>query len=86
MSNQQATQPEATQPEVSQSTEVQPPQLNLQHLINVLNIIDLSSQRGAFRATELEGIGNSYNAIKRFLEYHQQKLLEQQEQQEQQES
>ena len=90
MSNEQTSTPEVssesqstTQPTTQPNTEQQapPPQISLQHLTNLLNIVDLSSQRGAFRATELEGIGSTYNTIKRFIEYQQQLIQESQESQ-----
>ena len=68
--------PTPTTTPTKQEQPQQPPQLTLQHLTNVLNIFDLASQRGAFRATELEGIGATYNALRRFVEYQQQLLQE----------
>ena len=44
------------------------PSLTLQDLITVAQIIQLSSQRGAFRAEELEGIGGLYNKLIAFLQ------------------
>tara|TARA_Y100001970_G_scaffold251998_1_gene325414 strand:- start:1943 stop:2239 length:297 start_codon:yes stop_codon:yes gene_type:complete len=54
----------------------QPPRLTLQALASALGIIDLASQRGSFRATELEGIGATYNSLKRFVEYQQNRLAQ----------
>ena len=46
-----------------------PPQITLQHLKNVLTIIQTSSKRGAFNADELELVGSTYRSIKDFLEH-----------------
>ena len=54
----------------------QPPRLTLQVLASALGIIDLASQRGSFRATELEGIGATYNSLRRFVEYQQNRLAQ----------
>lgn len=42
--------------------------INLTDLQNVLVIIDLASNRGAFRGNELEPIGQLYNKIGRFVQ------------------
>jgi len=45
-----------------------PPNLTLQDLILVAQIIQLTTQRGAFRAEELQNIGALYNKLIAFLE------------------
>lgn len=42
--------------------------INLQDLILVAQIIQLSTQRGAFRAEELQNVGTLYNKLIAFLE------------------
>ena len=42
--------------------------LNLQDLILVAQIIQLGSQRGAFRAEELTNVGNLYTKLVAFLQ------------------
>ena len=42
--------------------------INLTDLQNVLVVIDLASNRGAFRGNELEPIGQLYNKIGRFVQ------------------
>ena len=42
--------------------------LTLQDLILVAQVIQLTSQRGAFRAEELEQVGGLYNKLVSFLE------------------
>ena len=44
------------------------PNLTVQDLIIVAQIIQLSSQRGAFRAEELANVGGLYNKLIAFLE------------------
>ena len=55
----------------NQSTEQQPVQqqanLSLQDLLLVTQIIQVSSQRGAFRADELSNVGGLYDRIIAFL-------------------
>lgn len=55
------SQPEAAQPGNS-------PDLNISDLLAVKSIIDIASQRGAFKANELEAVGKTYNRINTFLE------------------
>lgn len=55
-----------------QAEETQPqqtaPSLSLQDLITVAQIIQITTQRGAFRAEELENVGALYNKLVAFLE------------------
>lgn len=51
-----------------QDTEIPQPQtLTLQELDQIAQIIDLASQRGAFRGGELEAVGSLYNKLASFL-------------------
>ena len=51
-----------------QETEIPQPQtLTLQELDQIAQIIDLASQRGAFRGGELEAVGSLYNKLASFL-------------------
>tara|TARA_B100001057_G_scaffold469804_1_gene530477 strand:- start:618 stop:857 length:240 start_codon:yes stop_codon:yes gene_type:complete len=43
--------------------------LTLGTIQNVLQIIDVCSKRGAFRAEELEEVGKTFNQLKGFVEY-----------------
>lgn len=45
-----------------------PADLSINDLIAVRNIIDISSQRGAFKAAELEAVGKAFNKLNSFLE------------------
>jgi len=51
-----------------QQQQPQAPSLTLQDLILVAQIIQLTSQRGAFRAEELQNVGALYNKLVAFLE------------------
>ena len=42
--------------------------LNISDLLAVKSIIEIASQRGAFKANELEGVGKIYNKLSNFLE------------------
>jgi len=44
------------------------PNLNLQDLISVAQIIQVTSQRGAYRAEEMESVGALYNKLIAFLQ------------------
>lgn len=44
------------------------PDLNISDLAAVKSIIDIASQRGAFKAAELESVGKIYNKLDKFLE------------------
>ncbi len=51
------------------AAEQQPaPSLTLQDLVLVAQIIQLTSQRGAFKAEELEQVGTLYNKLVAFLQ------------------
>jgi hypothetical protein len=55
----------------SQSAEKQPqagPELNISDLLAIKNIIEIASQRGAFKAAELEVVGKTFNRLNNFLE------------------
>jgi hypothetical protein len=63
-----ATTQENVQAETSAPEQTAAPSLTLQDLITVAQIIQLSSQRGAFRAEELQGVGSLYNKLIAFLQ------------------
>lgn len=43
------------------------PGLNVQDLVNVLQVINTCTQRGAFRAEELSGVGGLYDRLSAFV-------------------
>ena len=43
------------------------PDLNISDLNTVKSIIDIATQRGAFKANELEAVGKAYNKLSAFL-------------------
>ena len=53
---------------VEQSTEQQTPSLTVQDLVLVAQIIQVGSQRGAFRAEELSDVGTLYTKLVAFLQ------------------
>ena len=55
---------EATQQEAAS----QGPDLNVSDLAALRSIIDVATQRGAFKAPELEAVGKAYNKLNAFLE------------------
>ncbi len=56
---------EETQPEVS--VEQQGPDLTVQDLQALKSIIDVASQRGAFRPNEMMTVGQTYSKLEQFL-------------------
>jgi hypothetical protein len=49
------------------SVQQEQPSLNIQDIVQLLNIVDVASRRGAFRAEELSSIGLVYDKISNFL-------------------
>lgn len=64
------TQVEQTSAPAEQPNVDQPPpaDLNISDLIALKSIVEISSQRGTFKANELEGVGKVYNKLSNFLE------------------
>lgn len=59
----------AETPENSTSVqELQGPNLPVGHLESLLQVVDLATQRGAFRGPELSQIGAVYDGVHRFVE------------------
>jgi len=52
--------------ETVESAEV-PASLTVQDLANLRNIIDVASQRGAFKATEFSMVGDTYTKLNNFI-------------------
>jgi uncharacterized protein YigE (DUF2233 family) len=48
-------------------TQPQQPDITLADLEIVKNIIDVASQRGAFKASELKDVGEAYNKLNNFI-------------------
>lgn len=46
----------------------QGPDLNVNDLVALRNIIEVATTRGAFKATELEAVGKTFNKLNTFLE------------------
>jgi hypothetical protein len=42
--------------------------LNISDLVALKNIVEVASQRGAFKAAELEAVGKAFNKLNNFLE------------------
>lgn len=50
------------------SDEQQSADLNIQDLVGLKSIVDVATQRGAFRANELEAVGKLYNRLEKFIQ------------------
>jgi hypothetical protein len=70
MNEEQMTQtaPEAAAAPTQAAPEKEGTELNIGDLQSLKAIIDIASQRGAFKATELEAVGKTYNRLNKFLE------------------
>lgn len=78
--NIETTAPEApatpVEPTPAANTEAQQPaegeapasDLNISDLVALKSIIDVATQRGAFKAAEMEAVGKTYNKLNSFLE------------------
>jgi hypothetical protein len=54
--------------EAAQPAAAAPADLNISDLVALKNIIEVASQRGAFKAAELEAVGKTFNKLNVFLE------------------
>lgn len=60
--------PAANQPAAEAPQQPAGPDLNITDLAAVRSIIDVATQRGAFKAAELESVGKIYNKLSAFLD------------------
>ena len=60
---------ETAAPEQPQTEQSQAPSVSVNDLVNVYNIIDLASKRGAFQANELSSVGAVANKVKEFVDH-----------------
>jgi len=58
----------ATAPAPEAAQQPQGPDLNVNDLVALKNIIEVATTRGAFKATELEAVGKTFNKLNTFLE------------------
>lgn len=58
------------QPDLEAAAQPQPqgPDLNISDLVALKSIVEVASQRGAFKASELEAVGKAFNKLNAFLE------------------
>ncbi len=60
--------PADAEPKSAQAPAQEGTELNISDLAALKSIIDVASQRGAFRAGELEAVGKTYNKLSKFLD------------------
>ena len=58
----------ATATSAPPQAEQQQTDLNISDLVSLKSIIEVASQRGAFKANELEAVGKTFNKLNSFLE------------------
>ena len=63
--NQEAAAPAAAPQEAAAPAA---PDLNISDLVALKSIVEVASQRGAFKAAELEAVGKTFNKLNTFLE------------------
>jgi hypothetical protein len=71
MTDEVKTQEAQTAPEQTAAPEApqaQSPDLNVNDLAALRSIIEVATTRGAFKATELEAVGKTFNKLNTFLE------------------
>jgi hypothetical protein len=56
------------QPVAQETPQAQSPDLNVNDLAALRSIIEVATTRGAFKATELEAVGKTFNKLNTFLE------------------
>lgn len=59
---------ETAAPETAAPQAAQGPDLNISDLVALKSIIEVATQRGAFKAAELEAVGKTFNKLNVFLE------------------
>jgi hypothetical protein len=64
-----ATAPAAPETAAAPQTEATAPQLSIADLQALLNVIDVASSRGAFRANELTNVGGVADKLTKFLQH-----------------
>jgi len=64
-----ATAPAAPETAAAPQAEAQAPQLSIADLQALLNVIDVASSRGAFRANELTNVGGVADKLTKFLQH-----------------
>ncbi len=64
--NQEAAAPAAAPQEAAAAPAA--PDLNISDLVALKSIVEVASQRGAFKAAELEAVGKTFNKLNTFLE------------------
>lgn len=78
----ETTNTEAEMPEAEAGAEAGIPEsINLSDLGTLLQIVDLATQRGAFRGAELTQVGAVFDKLNTFLSYVQQQQAERDEEQ-----
>ena len=55
-------------PAAQEAPQQQGPDLNVNDLVALRNIIEVATTRGAFKAAELESVGKVFNKLNTFLE------------------
>lgn len=66
--NEEAQTAPAGTPEQAAAQPPQGPDLNVNDLVALKSIIEVATTRGAFKATELEAVGKTFNKLNTFLE------------------
>ena len=60
--------PVADQPDAQATQPPAGPDLNVSDLVALKSIIEIATQRGAFKAAELEAVGKTFNKLNAFLD------------------
>ncbi len=68
MTDETQVEQQAAAPEQAAQPEAPAADLNISDLIALKSVVEIASQRGSFKANELEGVGRVYNKLSNFLE------------------
>ena len=60
---------DTTETAAPEQTEQPTPSVTVNDLVNIYNVIDLASKRGAFQASELSSVGAVANKVKEFVDH-----------------
>jgi hypothetical protein len=56
------------QQDTPQTAKTESLDLNIQDLVGLKSVVDVATQRGAFKAAELEAVGKLYNRLSGFID------------------
>lgn len=68
MEQEMQDQPVVSNEEPQEAAKQEGADLNIQDLVGLRSVIDVATQRGAFKAAEMEAVGKVYNRLSGFID------------------